>query len=690
MARSDLLGSKLDSIDLLSINTIRTLSIDAVQKANSGHPGTPMALAPLVYTLWKSYLNFEPQDPRWPNRDRFVLSNGHASMLLFSMLHLTGTRHIDSNNQMTPELAVSLEDIKRFRQLGSKAPGHPEYRLVSGVEVTTGPLGQGVANSVGMAISSRWLGSKYNRPLYELFNFDVYALCGDGDMMEGISSEAASIAGHLKLSNLCWIYDSNQITIEGSTKLTFTEDVAARFMAYGWNVLCVSDANDVEQIARALGSFKATRDRPTFILVHSHIGYGAPHKQDTKEAHGEALGEDEVREAKKFYGWPVDQHFFIPEEVSDYFKNNFSERSRAQHSTWQTKMGDYRREFPSLSAELDLIEKRDLPHRWDQDLPFFPANSKGISGREASSKVLNRLGQNIPWLLGGAADLAVSTKTQLSFEGADDFEAGHELGRNFHFGIREHSMGAIINGIAVSKLRPYGSTFLIFSDYEKPAIRLSALMKLPVIQIFTHDSICLGEDGPTHQPIEQLAALRSTPNLITFRPGDANEVTEAWRVIMELKDRPAALILSRQNIPTLDRTQYAQASGLRKGAYILRESSGGAPALILLATGSEVQIACDAELELTRRGIKTRVVSMPSWELFENQSAEYREQVLPRNVEKRISIEAASTFGWDRYVGPRGVILGMSTFGESAPMKDVLQYFGFTVENVVKNALKLF
>ena len=679
----------MDQNDLLCINTIRTLSMDAVQKANSGHPGTPMALAPVVYTLWKSFLRFDPDHPVWYNRDRFVLSNGHASMLLYSMLYLTGTKAVDEHYETPGTPAVSMEDIQNFRQMGSKAPGHPEYHLVSGVETTTGPLGQGVASSVGMAISSKWLAAKYNRPGFELFNFDVYAICGDGDMMEGVSSEAASNAGHLKLSNLCWIYDNNHITIEGSTKLAFTEDVATRFMAYGWNVLRVSDANDTEKMSRALESFKATRDRPTFIIVDSHIAYGAPHKQDTKEAHGEALGEDEVRAAKRFYGWPEDKHFYVPKEVSEIFKNGFSERSRSLRQTWDVKLAAYAKEFPKLAEELRMIQDRELPKGWDKDLPTFPADAKGLGSRDASSKVLNRLAQNVPWLLGGAADLSPSTKTNLSFDGAGDFEPENYAGRNLHFGIREHSMGSILNGMAVSKLRAYGSTFLIFSDYEKPAIRLSALMEIPTIQIFTHDSIGLGEDGPTHQPVEQLASLRSVPGLITLRPGDANEVTEAWKVIMQLKHQPAALILSRQNIPTLDRSLYKSASGVSHGAYILAEAPSGSPEIILMPTGSEVPLAVQAYEELKKKGIEARVVSMPSWEIFEKQSPAYREEVLPASVTRRISIEQASTFGWDRYIGSGGVSIGMKTFGVSAPLKEVLKHFGFTVEHVVQVAQDL-
>ncbi len=576
------------NLDLLAINTIRTLAMDAVQQANSGHPGTPMALAPVAYILWQRFLRFDPAEPIWPNRDRFVLSNGHASMLLYSLLHLAGVQAVDPQYETLGELSVKIEDIRRFRQLGSKCPGHPEYRITSGVETTTGPLGQGVANSVGMAIAGKWQAAHFNQPGFELFNYNVYAICGDGDMMEGVSSEAASLAGHLKLNNLCWIYDNNHITIEGHTKLAFTEDIAARFMGYGWNVTRVGDANDLELLTRALNVFQQTQDRPTFIIVDSHIAYGAPHKQDTKEAHGEPLGEDEIRLAKRSYGWPEDAKFFVPDGVREHFANGIGRRGRELRTAWESLREHYKRESPQLADHLERMQRRELPEGWDRNLPVFPADPKGLAGRDASAKVLNVLAQNIPWLMGGAADLAPSTKTRLTFDGAGDFEAGSYAGRNFHFGIREHAMCSVLNGLSLSKARPFGSGFLIFSDYSRPPMRLAAIMEIPVIYVFTHDSIGVGEDGPTHQPVEQLASLRALPGFIDLRPADANEVTEAWRVIMQLKHEPAALVLSRQPLPVIDRTKYASAAGVAKGAYVLADAPDGRPELILMATGSEV------------------------------------------------------------------------------------------------------
>src|SRR6266700_250548 len=687
-----LMGKALNpnvSIDQISINTIRTLSMDAVQQANSGHPGTPMALAPVAYCLWQRLLRFDPEHPIWPNRDRFVLSNGHASMLLYSLLHLTGVKAVNPNYEILGELSIKLDDIKQFRQLDSKCPGHPEYRMISGVETTTGPLGQGVSNSVGMAIAERWQAEYFNRPEYQLFDYNVYAICGDGDMMEGVSSEAASLAGHLKLSNLCWIYDNNRITIEGTTEWAFTEDVATRFIGYGWNVTRVGDANDLDMLMRAFNVFQNSHDRPTLIIVDSHIAFGAPNKQDTKEAHGEPLGEDEIRLAKRNYGWPEDAKFLVPDGVRENFANGIGKRGRDLRTDWEAMFERYKRYFPELADHLQSMQRRELPKGWDKGLPVFPADPKGLASRDSSAKVLNALAQNVPWLIGGAADLAPSTKTRLTFDGAGDFEAGHYNGRNFHFGIREHAMCSILNGLSLSKIRPFGSGFLIFSDYSRPPMRLAAIMEIPVIYVFTHDSIGVGEDGPTHQPVEQLASLRALPGFIVLRPADANEVTEAWRVIMQLKHEPAALILSRQALPTIDRAKYASAAGLAKGAYVLADAPGGKPELILLATGSEVSLCLSAYEQLTAEGRKVRVVSMPSWEIFEKQNAEYRESVLPSAVTTRISVEQASTFGWTRYVGQAGKNIGMKAFGASAPLKELQKKFGFTPDAVMAAAREL-
>src|SRR5881397_3400461 len=638
----------------LAINTIRTLSIDAVQQAKSGHPGTPMALAPLVYTIWNRVMRFDPQDPIWPNRDRFVLSNGHASMLLWSVLHLTKTQAVNADYERLGQPSVALEDIRRFRQLDSKAPGHPEYHWVSGVETTTGPLGQGVATSVGMALAQKWLANRYNRPGFEIFNYNTYAVCGDGCMMEGVASEAASLAGHLGLDNLCWVYDNNHITIEGNTNITFTEDIASRFLGYGWNVLRVGDANDLERIEDALEIFRQTKGRPTFIVLDSHIGYGSPHRQDTPEAHGEPLGDEEVRLTKRAYGWPEDAKFLVPEAVYDHFRAGIGKRGTESRKKWTELFAGYRTKFPELATEIDQMQRRDLPIGWDRNLPVFPADAKGIAGREASGKVLNVLAQNVPWLLGGSADLGPSNKTTLTFEGAGNFQAGTPGGKNLHFGIREHAMAATVNGLSLSKLRAFGATFFIFSDYARPAIRLSALMEVPTIFVFTHDAMGDGEDGPTRQPVEHLASLRAMPGLITLRPGDANEVVEAYRYVMQLRHQPAALVLSRQPMPTLDRQKYAPASGLARGAYVLADAPGGNPEVIIIASGSEVSLAAEAHEKLLAEGIRSRVVSMPSWEIFDHQNAEYRESVLPSNVTARVAVEQASTFGWERYVGPTG------------------------------------
>ncbi len=673
-------------IDQLSVNTIRTLAMDAVQQANSGHPGTPMALAPVAYCLWQQFLRFDPEDPIWPNRDRFVLSNGHASMLLYSLLHLCGVRAVNPKYERLGELSVTLEDIKRFRQLDSKCPGHPEYRWTSGIETTTGPLGQGVATTVGMASASRWMAQYFNRPGFEMFNYDVYALCGDGDMMEGISSEAASLAGHLKLSNLCWIYDNNKITIEGNTDWAFSEDVATRFIAYGWNVTRVGDANDLDMLARAFNVFRRSTDRPTLIIVDSHIAYGAPNKQDTSAAHGEPLGEDEIRLTKRNYGWAEDAKFLVPDGVREHFRDGIGKRGRELRESWMALFGEYKKKYPELADHLYRMQHRQLPDGWDKNLPVFPADAKGIASRDSSAKVQNVLAQNMPWLVGGSADLAPSTKTRLTFDRAGDFVAGNHAGRNMHFGIREHAMGAVLNGMSLSKVRPYGSTFLIFSDYARPAIRLSAIMEIPVIYIFTHDSIGVGEDGPTHQPIEQMACLRAVPGLITLRPGDANEVVEAWKVIMQLHHEPTALVLTRQALPTLDRSRYAPASGVAKGAYILADAPDGKPQVVLMASGSEVSLCLDAYEKLQSEGIKARVVSMPSWEIFERQSDEYKEEVLPSDIKARVAVEQASSFGWSQYVGSTGRVIGMRTFGASAPLKELQKKFGFTPETVMTAA----
>ncbi|HUO00542.1 MAG TPA: transketolase [Bradyrhizobium sp.] len=676
-------------LDQLSINCIRTLSMDAVQQAKSGHPGTPMALAPLVYTLWNRVMRFDPQDPIWPNRDRFLLSNGHASMLLWSVLHLTGTRAVNAEYERLGEPAVSLDDIRHFRQLSSKAPGHPEYHWVSGVEATTGPLGQGVAMSVGMAIAEKWLASRYNRPSYEIFDYNIYAVCGDGCMMEGVGSEAASLAGHLALDNLCWIYDNNHITIEGSTRITFTEDIAARFLGYGWNVLRVGDANDIDRIEHALDIFRKSKGRPTFIILDSHIGYGSPHKQDTAAAHGEPLGEEEIRLTKRDYGWPEDAKFLVPDAVRDHFTAGIGTRGPQARGRWTELFSTYRSAYPELAAEIDLMQRRELPPGWDAGLPIFPADPKGIAGRDASGRVLNVLAQNVPWLLGGSADLGPSNKTTLTFEGAGDFEPGTPGGRNLHFGVREHGMAAAVNGLSLSKLRAFGATFFIFSDYARPAIRLSAMMELPTIFVFTHDAMGDGEDGPTHQPVEQLASLRAIPGLVMLRPADANEVVEAYRYIMKLRHEPAALALSRQPLPTLDRSKYAPASGVARGAYILGDAPGGNPEVILIGSGSEVSLCVQAHEELLADGIRSRVVSMPSWDIFERQTAEYQDSVLPPDVTARVAVEEASTLGWERYVGSSGCVIGMKTFGASAPLKELQRKFGFEPERVTEIAKEL-
>jgi transketolase len=674
------------NLDLLSVNTIRTLAIDAVQQANSGHPGAPMGLAPVVYSLWQRYLRYDPADPAWPNRDRFVLSAGHASMLLYATLHLAGVRTINAKGEVTNELSVSMEEIKRFRQINSRTPGHPESHLTTGVETTTGPLGQGAGNSVGMAIASKWLGENYNRPGFEIFNFNAYAVCGDGDLMEGVACEAASLAGHLKLSNLCWIYDNNRVTLDGPAEWSLSEDVMTRFAGYGWNVTRVADANDLTMLGRAYELFLKTKDRPTLIVVDSHIGYGSPHKQDSYEAHGEPLGEEEIKLVKRNYGWPEDAKFLVPDGVYDQFKNGVGKRGADARAEWMAKLEEYKKQFPQLAVQLNTMHNGQLPEGWDKDLPAFPADPKGMATRDSSGKTLNALAKNIPWLIGGSADLAKSNKTNLTFDGAGDFYPNEYRGRNVHFGVREHAMGAIVNGMTLSKLRAFSATFFNFSDYMRASMRLGALMEIPAIYIFTHDSIGVGEDGPTHQPVEQLASLRAMPDMLVFRPGDANEVVEAYRFILQYKHGPSTLVLSRQAMPTLDRKKYAVASGVARGAYVLADAGGGKPDVILMASGSELSLCLEAYEKLRAAGTKARVVSMPCWELFEQQDTAYKDSVLPPGITARVSVEMASAFGWERYTGTKGKIIGMRSFGASAPLKDLLKKFGFTVDNVVAAA----
>jgi len=673
-------------IDNLAINTIRTLSMDAVQAADSGHPGTPMALAPVAYALWQDVMRFDPANARWANRDRFVLSNGHSSLLLYSLLHLAGVQRVGHDGHATGELAVPLDDIKRFRQLDSLCPGHPESHLTTGVETTTGPLGQGLATSVGMAIASQWLGARYNRPGYSLFDYRVWTICGDGCLMEGISTEAASLAGHLGLSNLCWIYDSNRITIEGATNLAYSDDVAARFAGYGWNVLHVGDANDVRQLVRAYETAKRSADRPTLIIVESHIGYGAPKKQDTASAHGEPLGEEEIRATKRWYGWPEDAKFLVPEGVRERFAEKLGTRGAEASAEWNARFEAYAKAYPWLADEVRTMLARGLPQGWDKDLKPFPADAKGNATRNSSGQVLNQIARNVPWMIGGSADLAPSTKTLLTFDGAGSFQRNARGGRNMHFGIREHAMAAVCNGLALSGLRPYGSGFLIFSDYARGAIRLSSIMELPVTHVFTHDSIFVGEDGPTHQPIEQLIGLRAVPGMHVFRPCDANEVVECWRLVMGLTHHPAVMALTRQNLPTLDRTRFAAADNCAFGGYVLSEAEGGAPDVILIGSGSEVHLCLAAQELLEKESIRARVVSMPCTALFDAQDGAYRAAVLPTSVRARVTCEAASTVGWDRYAGLEGETVGMTGFGASAPAKDLATHFGFTPERVAEAA----
>ena len=662
--------------------------MDAVQAANSGHPGTPMALAPAAYLLLNEAMNYDPAQPAWPNRDRFVLSCGHASMLLYSVLHLAGVKQLDGNGQPTDEPAVTLDQLKQFRQLDSRCPGHPEFGETGGVETTTGPLGQGIANSVGMAIASRWLGARFNRPGFDLFDFDVYALCSDGDIMEGVGGEAASIAGHLKLSNLCWIYDDNNITIEGNTSLSFSEDVARRFEGYGFQVVKVDDINDLAAMRAAIKSFRQTDDRPTLIIVRSVIAWGAPNAANTHGAHGAPLGEDEIRLTKAAYGWPEDEHFRVPEEVPAMFCDGVGVRGKQAREAWDAMLAEYRTKYADEAAQLDMMARGELPDGWDADIEQFPADAKGMASRVSSGKVLNQVGKNIPWMLGGSADLSPSNKSTLDFDNTGEFSAENYAGRNFHFGIREHAMASICNGMALSGLRAYGATFFVFTDYMRPPMRLAALMKLPVFYIFTHDSIGVGEDGPTHQPVEHLAALRAIPGLNVLRPADANEVAEAYRAILGRNDGPSALVLTRQNRPTLDRTEYAPADGLQKGGYVLADADGKAD-VILIATGSELSLCVEARRQLAGDGIKARVVSLPCWELFDAQPDEYRRSVLPPEVTVRVAVEAGIEQGWSKYVGDAGRFIGMNGYGASAPAAVLMKQFGFTVENVVATAKSL-
>jgi transketolase len=673
------------ALDLLSINTIRTLAIDAVQKANSGHPGAPMGLAPVVYELWQRHLRYDPADPTWPARDRFVLSAGHASMLLYATLHLAGVRQVTENDKIGDELSVTMEQIERFRQLDSRTPGHPESHFTTGVETTTGPLGQGAGNSVGMAIAGKWLAATYNRPSFELFGFNVYCVCGDGDIMEGVCAEAASLAGHLKLSNLCWIYDNNKVTLDGPANWSFDEDVMTRFVGYGWNVTRVANANDLRILGITYERFLKNTTGPTLIVVDSHIGYGSPNKQDSYEAHGEPLGAEEVKAVKRNYGWPENAQFLVPDGVYENFNNGIGKRGAELRKQWQEAFQKYRQQYPELADQIQRMQRRQLPEGWDKNLPSFPADAKGLATRESAGKTLNALAKNIPWMIGGSADLAKSNKTNLDFPGAGDFFPNQYAGRNIHFGVREHAMGAAVNGLTLSKVMAFSGTFFNFSDYMRPAMRLAALMQCPSIFVFTHDSIGLGEDGPTHQPIEQLASLRAMPNMTTIRPGDANEAVEAWKIAVRQVHGPVSLVFSRQAMPTFDRAKFAPASGLAKGGYVLLEADGK-PQVILIGTGSELSLCVQAAEQLKTEKINARVVSLPSWELFEKQDAAYRATVLPPDVPARVSVEMGATLGWERYVGPKGKSIGMHTFGASAPLKDLLKRFGFTVENVVAAA----
>jgi len=658
------------ALDQLCVNTIRTLSIDAIQKANSGHPGAPMGLAPVAYVLWDRILRYNPANPRWCNRDRVLLSAGHASMLLYSVLHLTG-------------YDLPLSEIERFRQLGSKCPGHPEYNLTPGVETTTGPLGQGVANSVGMAIAERWLAAHFNQGDDKIVDYRVYAICSDGDMMEGISHEAAALAGHLKLSNLIWLYDSNHISLDGPTTLAYSDDVESRFKGYHWNVITVEDANDLTAIEGAIRLAQDETSRPTLIVAHTHIGYGSPNKQDKSAAHGEPLGVEEVKATKRFYGWPEDAQFLIPKEAGEHMRQAVT-RGRQWDAEWTAQHKAWAAKNPSLAAEWEGIMSGKLPDGWDKDVPVFPADAKGVATREAANKAMNAIAKRVPWLMGGSADLESSNKTKI--DGETSFEAGAYGGRILRFGVREMGMGGILNGLAASGLRSFGGTFLVFSDYMRGAVRLAAIMDLPVTYVWTHDSIAVGEDGPTHEPVEHLMSLRAMPSIRVIRPADANETAVAWKLAMESKHHPTALTLTRQAIPTFDRTKYGSVEGVRRGAYIFSEAANGTPDVLLIGTGSELQLAVEAQEKLASEGVKARVISMPCWELFDEQTAEYKESVLPTAVRARVAVEAGSPIGWERYVGLDGRVVGQPQFGASAPAKEVFKHFGITTENVVRHA----
>ncbi len=684
-----LMSTIAEGVEQTAINTIRTLAMDAVEAATCGHPGTPMALAPVAYQLWTQHLRYDPAAPLWPNRDRYVLSCGHASMLIYSLIHLAGVREVTPNGEVLQQPSLSLDELRNFRQWGSRTPGHPERGHATGVETTTGPLGQGCGNSVGMAIAGRWLAARYNRPGFELFNFNVWTQCSDGDLMEGVACEAASLAGHLKLSNLCWIYDDNRITIEGSTDLAFSEDVATRFRGLGWHVLAVHDANDLTAIDKAYRGFLSHDGSPTLIIVKSIIGYGAPTKANTAKAHGEALGAEEIAKAKASYGWPTDAHFLVPPEVPKHFQQTLGKRGAQLHRDWVKLFKEYEKKHPELARELWQIQKNELPDGWDKDVPTFPADAKGMATRVSSGKVLNAIAKRVPWLLGGAADLAPSTKTLLTFEEAGgDLSAENPGGRNMHFGVREHAMVASVSGMVLCGLRAYGATFFIFSDYCRPALRLAAIMKIPTMVVFTHDSIGVGEDGPTHQPVEHLAACRAIPRLLVLRPADANETAEVWRIAIEQAERPVALVLTRQDLPTFDRTKYAPASNVIRGGYVLADAAAGKgkPDVILMATGSEVQLAVAAHEKLSAEGIRSRVVSLPSFELFDEQPAAYRDEVLPPNVTARVAVEAGIRQCWDKYLGPQGAFIGLNTYGASAPYQEIYKHRGLTPEAVIAAA----
>ncbi|MGZ3813333.1 MAG: transketolase [Mucilaginibacter sp.] len=667
------MDSTTKSIEQLSIDTVRILSIDGVQKANSGHPGTPMSIAPMGHVLWSQFMHYNAKSPNWPNRDRFILSAGHASMFQYSFLYLLG-------------YDLTLDDLKNFRQLHSKTAGHPEYGLLDGVEVTTGPLGQGFANGIGFAIAQKHLAARYNKPGFDLFNYKIYAICSDGDMMEGVTSEAASLAGHLELGNIIYLYDDNHISIEGDTDITFNEDVAKRFEAYGWHVQIVDDGNDVNALSNAIHNAKIEVSKPSLIKVRTHIAYGSPNKVDTAGAHGSPLGADEIKLVKKFFGFDPEKSFEVPDEVLKYYRA-IGEKGAELENKWNDLFKAYKEKFPELAAEYELALKGELPNGWEANLPVFKASDGKMATRQASGKVLNAIAGSLPTLIGGSADLAPSTDTNL--KEYDSFTVEQRHGRNFHFGIREHAMGSALNGMALTKgVIPYGATFLIFSEYMRPPIRLAAIMKIRPIFIYTHDSIGLGEDGTTHQPIEQLISLRSIPNITVIRPADANETSQAWRVALEHKDGPVVLVFTRQGLPIIDQDKYGKATGLEKGAYILSDSEK-TPDLILIATGSEVPLVLQAQAKLLEEGIQARVVSMPSWELFEKQDASYKEKVFPKSIRKRLAVETGSPLGWHKYVTDEGDIIAMHTFGESAPAEELFKLFGFTVENVVNKAKAL-